>query len=330
MGYTGWNKGMVERVILFRESDGVALDMPAGILIPVAVPRESETRVPVASGGMRTVGRERDLTVRTHRPDADRIMRRLRADGVKVSAWAIGRPEPQNGVHTAFLEQDEPGGSSPGGMASGGLDGEEITLHTHRRHAAVWTSPDLLSGVPWTGQTAVDLGSATKPLPYTPRINGSALDTLYETPGAMLPGPSGYRGPVWAVTSGDDPGDGLFSEAEYDGTDAVVVMPLPAPGLALEAQATAGGSGLTLTLAAYTRAGALLTSDADTVATTEDATASLTLPNGVWYVALRIQGPVVRVPYLFVASANAGAVYILYTASDGAIYTADGTVIYTP
>ena len=309
-------RGGTLRVLLFSETSGSLLDVGPTTLSVLDPGRAQEERVAVASGGARPTTRSTPFAVLAHRADVAEAMRLLRRAGCPLSAVALSWPSSRGGAHTAFYEACLPLGDSPGGPAPfGRLLGESIALESRRFHAATWVGPDLLGGVggvPWAAEVAVAIVDyeLRRDLPFVARDNasgslvGTALDVAYREPGAVLPGPRGYAGPLWSTGAAVAIG---AAGATSGLPISRLVVPLPAPGAELALTSTGNGfsENVGAKLSAYDRAGALVETGDDVLfARGEEATARITLPEEAWYVLCEVQGTLLAPPALTVEAAG--------------------------
>jgi len=275
-------RGGVQRLCLFSAASLASLDLSWADLGAFSEGAQEEDAVPVASGTERPGRRRAPFAVEITRSGLADAWDRMRSQRCPVYAVALGWPSEKGGHHVAHLDPSAPLGAAPGVLPFGELAGTVARLVSTRFHAARWSGPDLLAGVPWRAEAAVAVDGETVTAPPW-LVTGGAY--------AVLPGPDGYAGPQWVAPYGTSvAADGSVTTS---GTLKLAV-PCPFPGarlqLEVEGSLTGGAIGV------YDRSGARVGSAAVGLA--------FTLPAGAWTLEISLVGTITAPPELWVVDAG--------------------------
>lgn len=170
-----------KRIVIFQPRNAWVCDLGAGSAL---TPRfnTSEDRFDTAAGTRKPVARSRQLVIPVFDETKLAHLRVMWKEGCEIRAILLG------GGSNIVWELDSEFNLVEFGGGPGQVTGANIELETDLFSGSIYQSHDLLSGIPWDCEDATLSGG-----------------TYY------LPGPSGWLGNKWVVSSGDTVDEfGLF------------------------------------------------------------------------------------------------------------------------
>ena len=253
-----------ERIVIYQPRSAWVCDLGSGhALSPRYSP--SEDYFATAAGTRKPVARSRPLVIPVFDEDKIRYLRTMHKEGCEIRALLIGK-----GANLVW-DLDSEFNMVEFGAGPREVSGVNIIMDTDLFAGSIYQGADLLSGIPWECETGTDDGTGT----------------------FYFPGPSGWQGNKYVVSTGDAVDeDGLFS-----GSGAPqLTMYLPLEGATFQLEGAWIGTMITRDWT-----GATLTS---TSKLTNGATPSGTIDDGTWTVEFNVTTANSR-PEMYITAAGA-------------------------